>query len=205
MQDCSGVLNYTICSLEAGIGDYDVQVENNKIKMNSLGTPELVSLLDNPVNRTYNQYITGHLSTLAPVVVLLDNWYSGMICYYKTKEWVDSIWGGSHLTLDTYQDPYTVNAACPSYQDPHEDVMKSLTRLIVYMAAYTNGLHSKALYPQHNLDEDLAVKSEVMAYRTGNQNVYHTEYKFFVAAAVIELVCIALVVPTYWGWWKLGR
>lgn len=27
----------------------------------------------------------------------------------------------------------------------------------------------------------------------------------YIAAAIVELVCILLVLPTYWGWWKLGR
>lgn len=30
-------------------------------------------------------------------------------------------------------------------------------------------------------------------------------FRFFVAAAVVELLCIALVAPTYWGWWRIGR
>lgn len=199
-------MKYTICSLEAGIGDYNVQVENDRIKMNSLGAPKLVSLLENPVNQTYDHYLTSHLSTLAPIVAILDPWLSGFITFYKYKEFANSLWGGSRWTMEVYEDPDTVGLACPSYLDTHEDVMKAMTKMIVYMATYTNGLHAKALLPHRRMNADLlAEKSEITGYKVGNHNVYNTEYQFFVISAVIEVVCIALVAPTYWGWWKLGR
>lgn len=44
-----------------------------------------------------------------------------------------------------------------------------------------------------------------MGRLTGTESVYHTDYRFFAAAIIVELVCVALVAPTYWNWWKLGR
>ena len=33
----------------------------------------------------------------------------------------------------------------------------------------------------------------------------HADRCRFLAAALLELICIGLVLPTYVGWWKLGR
>lgn len=54
--------------------------------------------------------------------------------------------------------------------------------------------HSK--YPTH-----ATTTGEV----TGVRSVFRTTYAYFAGAVVLELMCICLIAPTYWGWWKLGR
>lgn len=54
-------------------------------------------------------------------------------------------------------------------------------------------------------DKDAQVRRLVEAQPSGQTNTYHTDYSYFVAASVLELVCIILIAPTYWGWWRIGR
>lgn len=42
-------------------------------------------------------------------------------------------------------------------------------------------------------------------FQYGDQNVFQTNYWWFTAAAVLEVMCIACILPTYWGWRRLGR
>lgn len=60
-------------------------------------------------------------------------------------------------------------------------------------------------YLESRIDLGLPVHRTVTGYRTGNHAVFHTEYVYFIAAAVVEFLCLACILPTYWGWWKLER
>lgn len=55
------------------------------------------------------------------------------------------------------------------------------------------------------MDPDLPIHYPTTGYLKGDHNVFQTNYYYFLAAAIVELVCIAFVAPTYWGWWKIGR
>ena len=52
---------------------------------------------------------------------------------------------------------------------------------------------------------DSRVRSVVEAQPSGQISMYHTDYSWFIAAAVLELVCIVLILPMYRGWWTIGR
>lgn len=60
-------------------------------------------------------------------------------------------------------------------------------------------------YLETHMDPGWAVNIITIGTVTGNHNVYHSDFAFFIAAAVVEIACILLIVPTYWGWWRLGR
>ena len=67
-----------------------------------------------------------------------------------------------------------------------------------------------AQYPVHDelvnaMDPDLPVNRTVLGDVQGTHETFETNLKWFAAALAVELTCIALVLPTYWGWWKLGR
>lgn len=168
--DCKDAfLNYTICTLEAVIGDYDALVEHSKVKMNYLGTPELVELIDNAVNHTHDHHIDAHLSTLAPVVYLVEKWYEGLVAFFGYgEEKTGLLWAGSQVASPVFQDPQSAEYECPTYIDPRNDVLASMSKLMVFMSAYTNGLHWKDKFDGR---DDLAVKSQVMGSLDGPQNV----------------------------------
>lgn len=46
------------------------------------------------------------------------------------------------------------------------------------------------------MDPDTPAQTTVEGYPFGKEDVFRTHYGFFVAAAVVELVCILLVAPT---------
>lgn len=42
------------------------------------------------------------------------------------------------------------------------------------------------------------INTTITGHRVGNHEVFRTDYWFFLGAALVELVCICLVAPTYW-------
>ena len=39
----------------------------------------------------------------------------------------------------------------------------------------------------------------------GDHTVYVTDYTYFGGAVLVELICILVILPIYWGYWTLGR
>lgn len=60
-------------------------------------------------------------------------------------------------------------------------------------------------YLATSMDPGWPVDTTTTGTVTGDHNVYHSDFHFFIAAAVVEITCILLIAPTYWGWWRLGR
>lgn len=60
-------------------------------------------------------------------------------------------------------------------------------------------------FVQSGLDPGLPVNTTTTGYRIGHHNVFHTDLRWFAAAAAVEIFCIALILPTYFGYWRLGR
>lgn len=115
------------------------------------------------------------------------------------------------LFVSTRSGPYsailqfqTDKATCPSYRDPRLTVMASLNTLMFGVggaAALSYGAEDlEAL-----MDAGLSVRKTVVGNVEGDHTVFHSSYAFFVAAVVVQAATIAMVVPTYWGWWRLGR
>ena len=65
----------------------------------------------------------------------------------------------------------------------------------VYTGAFATRYRTIPESPKDK-DADLAVHTLVTGYPSGQTDVFHTEYSFFAAAAIVELVCILLIAPT---------
>ena len=200
LKGCEGDLNYTICTLEPGIGLYDVTVDDGLAKLDAPYSPELVAMANNTaVDNTVEPSIAGHTSTLAGIVNQAWVRYDSLLAFYPKGKVADNFFF-SDLALEQFIKPSTELDQCQSYIDPREEVMTSLNKLMVYMGAYsaTGGVGGDAYMPyvKANMDAGVHVKNTVTGYRQGSHNVFQTNYYFFLAAAIIEFVCIALIAPT---------
>ena len=200
-RDCAGTLYYTACTLESAIGEYDISITGENAILDSPGTPTIIALANNTrVNRTLDSEIPAYHSTLGGITALhMDTWESMMAYYMRDGEAV-----GTSYNENIY-DQYILDpmSKCASFRDPFEDTMASLNKAMVYAGALA-ALKDPS-YLEQNMDPGLSANTTTTGYLVGDHNVFHTDYWFFLAAAIVEVVCIALVAPTYWGWWKLGR
>lgn len=74
--------------------------------------------------------------------------------------------------------------------------------------AATQGIASQngALQPPFPVQNpNFPVNTTTTGYNYGTRSVFHTDYAFFAGAIIVQAVCIVLIAPTYWGWWRLGR
>lgn len=198
--DCVGNISWTACTYEPAIGAYDVIVEAGLVQTDSLGAPTMVAVANNSAVEKLTRGV--HRSTLAGLVQLMfANWVS-TVDFYQGKD--GQMWVVDKLSLGALQFTLPNGQKCAnSYRDPHDEVYQSLNRLGFYTGALAAS--ENASYAASRMDAGLSVHSTATGYRIGPHNVFHTDYWFFLVAALVDLVCITLVAPTYWGWWRLGR
>jgi hypothetical protein len=201
--DCVGTLTYTACTLESAIGEYDVVVKNNQLLMQNLENPRIVARANNTaVDNAYDPISASHKSTLGAVAAFAFAKWDTSYVLFGSEDGASRVYLGS----DIGQFEYNGENTCPSFHDPQQAVLKDLNKLMVLsgsLAASQNASYQATL--QSRLDPGLQFNTTATGYVRGTQPVFDTDYWFFFAAALVEVICIALVAPTYWGWWTIGR
>jgi hypothetical protein len=200
--DCVGTYKSTACTLESAIGEYDITITDGKAVLDSPGEPTIIAISNNtsPSN-VFDADNGGYNSTLAGIVAFhWDRWESFVSLFN-----VNGSMSGGELNTEAYsQFSIPGDPLCPSFEDPMPAMIASLNKLMVYTGAVAAGMESAAAV-EEKLDNGVQVHSEVVGTHVQNLNVYHTDYRWFVGAVILELACLCLIAPLYWGWWRLGR
>lgn len=197
MRSCSnGTLHYTICELRSGIGAYGVDIIDNNIQMKSLPTPRFEALSNNThVNSTFADLtLRLHSSTLGGLVYMSwQKWVSTLFRYFEDRQ-VQFIYESTSLPYSLAIKPDTFNAECVSFLNLTDDVLSSLNNLAVRLGAHA------AKHPgppdKMRMDPGLSLHTKASGHVVGQEDKYHTNYRFFAAAALVEILCIALILPT---------
>lgn len=198
-RDCNTTLTLDTCFLEAGIGEFDVVIEGNEIDMTTLGTPRLVALSNNTdVDHGFDKVTGYHPSTLGGVVAMMLASWDTFVSSYKVPGRPPVEEESSTMVVELYQNK---GAVCQSFRNPRSDYMASLNKLMVYFGSLAgrnivNNAEALDSTGVGQMDPDTPAVTTVEGYPFGKQDVFRTHYGFFVAAAVVELVCILLVAPT---------
>lgn len=54
-------------------------------------------------------------------------------------------------------------------------------------------------------DPRLTFQRKLTEILLGRLHVFRTSFWYFLGAALLEMLCISLMFPTHFGWWRLGR
>jgi hypothetical protein len=203
-QDCVGTLNVTVCSLVPAVGEYNLSISQNLSLLEAPAHPRIVMLANNAyVNRTIDPTFGAYPSTLGGIVDMNSQMSSSMIAAYRENGRV------AYMTLAErmyIQFQYgKSDCGLTSFSDPFEYMMAYLNKAMVYAGALAATKERSFL--EQRMDPGLVdqVNTTVIGTPTGDHNVFHTDYWFFFAAALVEVVCVICISPTYWKWWELGR
>jgi hypothetical protein len=90
------------------------------------------------------------------------------------------------------------------WTDPLPDMLQDLNTLMFRAGIYVGSASSSFALPEQ-LHVKSTLNTTVTGHQIGSQTVFRTNFYFFLAAALLELFCICLVLPTYYGCWRLGR
>jgi hypothetical protein len=85
-----------------------------------------------------------------------------------------------------------------SWTDPTDHILSTLNQI-----AFRISLQA-ATYPFRNTNAPPAPQAIPMV-ETTNINVFHSEHKYMIAMIVLTVFFMGLILPTFGGWWELGR
>ena len=187
-------------------------VRDDALTLLNAKSPAVVALSNNTViDWTWNSREQWYNSSLAGLVMLSSAKWESYVVSSREKnapQGSKPVSTAAGSAADAYRDYKDYKAGeCMSYLDPQDDVLEDLNRLMFY-AGYVAGTRSDdklAAWFISQLEPGLEANPSVVGYLTGSENVYQTNLRWFAAAAGLEVVCIAMILPTFIGWWRLGR
>ncbi|KAK5172795.1 uncharacterized protein LTR77_002915 [Saxophila tyrrhenica] len=199
--ECTGEMKYSACTLRAAIGEYDATLRGDNLTLDN-GSPRILTVANNTrVNRRTNQHSGGQPSTLAAISFLIRLKWEGYALQYKFGSGITSMSAGAGAEL-MYAGSYS-HATCATYANPQDDVLQFVNRAMVYLGAAA--AQRDSTYLQTHMDAGTTANRTTSGFVQGDHNVYSTDLSWFIAASLVEMACIALIFPTYWGFWRLGR
>ncbi|PQE06655.1 hypothetical protein CJF31_00009801 [Rutstroemia sp. NJR-2017a BVV2] len=211
--DCTGTLVTRSCFLAPATMRYPVKITNNTLTLGDV-------LADGKV-KSYQPVAWGvprgdgygetNYWTIGGIFLAARNLFSsnatytngGTIGIYPT--FPDTL---SNQFIDLQKTPVStpltdspnlaVPGMCQNWTDPTSYILNQLNSIAFRVSL------SAADYPYRNTTDPPAPQIVPMQQTTKN-NVYHSDYRFLVAGAVLVAICTLFVTPTYIGWSKLGR
>lgn len=204
-EDCAGELTVHMCSLRPGTGLYDVDVHGNMTRITRIPESQDVrSTGEYPVNHTIVPDWGLYPSSLAMIVAVLYQAWEGYYAMDNTDDFISGLaWGV--LPFDLYGTGW--EGLCYNWMDPMDDIIDNANRLLFIsgMIAAQDKLLNSTSHGSGGEIGNQRVGTAVWGSHAGTESVFRTEYVYFIAAAIVEIVCIILILPMYWRFWSMGR
>ena len=85
-----------------------------------------------------------------------------------------------------------------SWTDPTNDILSALNQIAFRVSIEAAGF-------EYRNTSNPPAPQVIMMQATSNVNVFHSEHKYLIAMIFLTIFFMALVIPTFVGWWELGR
>lgn len=199
--DCLGNISFHSCNYESAIGEYDVLISHGEVHFESLGSPKFIAKANNTaVDHGWDATLNGHPSTLAGLAALMFFRWDAYVEIFRRKSGHVQMIGIGGLDITQFMKPKS--GKCATFRDTHQEVYESLNLLAVNIG-WLSASHN-ASYTLSHMDDGLHPHTTIIGSLHGSHSVFHTDYWYFLGAVLVEIGCICLVAPTYWGWYVLG-
>jgi hypothetical protein len=178
-------------------------------------TPTIVALSNTTRSKIdWNPQYAWHPSALAGITSLAAEKWAGIAAWaFDPTTGYDGpilysfgAMNGVYKNSNDYN--VSINATeCVSYLNPREDVIEDMNKLLFYVGYITGTRAAEPLKARFisQLDPGLEINPTVTGHIYGHRNLYKTNLRWLAAAAGVEVLCMALVLPTFIVWWRLGR
>ena len=94
---------------------------------------------------------------------------------------------------------------CEGFTDPTATVRGGLNELAFRVGAKCAVEMLRHTTLKATLDPGVETMQRVVGFQSGTHSVYKTDFIYFICAALLEVVCITMILPLYWDFWRLGR
>lgn len=202
-QDCQGNFTFSNCTFIPAVLEYEIAIENGMV---TYEPPAIVhsSFADNYCSNYSVLAYSGFMSIMLP-----NTFSNGSLGHWDPA----FIPPGAHPI--EVADTQTFNSFSWSYVDmiagSDECTMRTRDPMDDIIAQYNDVLFRAGLLAGSwaNITEllplsSLPVHQSVSATQIKEMNVFKSDLRWFLGAAAIQILTVVLIVPAFWGWWKIG-
>ncbi len=197
--DCEGLFTFKNCTLVPAVLDYDVTVKNNIVTYSPpTERSHVVAISGGYCQNSTVLAVMGFTSMMQPYITAngsLGRWYNLLgdseehpIETYNTQTFTS--FSMSYLDITPGTDACTITT-----RDPYSDIVDAFNDLLFRSGVY---LGKQANLPDL-VDEPFPVRQTMRASLTRDQNVFHSDFHWFAAAAAVQILAVLLILPAYWG------
>ncbi|MCJ1434999.1 hypothetical protein MMC27_004369 [Xylographa pallens] len=204
--NCSGTFYTTICTLTEAVVEYQVSLVNESVALASTATNLIVVAIGNSTSDVVGGYDAGQNVTLGGFSLAGNDLFGA----HTSQSFVGAAGLFQLNDLDTFASQYIVNFEfvenCQyTWKDPTDDILLALHEIMFRTAISAANVSAFSIIstPQGNLT--LPTNMTIPALQTFAQNVYSSHFAFLGGALTVMALGIASVLPTFNGWWHLGR
>lgn len=207
--NCGGTLVFRSCKLRSATLSYPITLRNSTLELGNITEDARVKSFQPAGNNSvsidggsdFDRWTIGGMYLAA----------SSLFSSNATYSWIGPL--GNVLTLpDTLSSQFLETSVgndtlyglgmpqpCSSnWSDPTNHILSALNQI-----AFRVSVHAAA-FPYRNTTAPLPPRMITMQ-EARTVNVYKSVYKYLAASTVLTVVCVILVLPTFLGWWELGR
>lgn len=207
----SGNLTVMTCDFRPAVADYSALLNRNGSIEVDYAKPAFVAWANNTSNfvgRTdVEQEINSTLAGVARTLQVLYDQVSALAIMTQNGE-----------TVITYRQPTQFSESLvingeeldssqehlPLYRQPFDKLRAAMNEIV-----FRTAIHARKSFDDDTLlgwmDPGLTLPSTLNAKRVDLIPKHMINWWFFWGAAILQMICIALVARMYWGFWKLGR
>ncbi|KAK5172819.1 uncharacterized protein LTR77_002939 [Saxophila tyrrhenica] len=206
-ESCVGSWNYTTCTYISAIGEYDLVVEGDEIKLSTdLSAVKISALANNTAVTGTNQ---SHPSTLAGAALAGILQFSTVAALANIDNVSVSMHspGNSWFAFQHIENWEALNdgsACAPIWRDPTKEILSGLNEVLFRAGVYV-AAHLDEAWLRERLDPGLETSYNTTGSASVEINVFHSDFRYFSAAAVVQAITVAVVAYTFYGYWRLGR
>jgi hypothetical protein len=202
-KDCQGSFSFSNCTMMPAVLEYDITIEDDRITYEP-PTDMGSTLAENYCSSYSVLAYSGFLSIMLP-----NTFANGSL-----GRWNPALLAPGQHPLEV-ADTQTFNSFSWSYMDitPGSDACILSTRdpMNDVIAQYNDVLFRAGLLAGSwtNITDTLPrssfpVRQNVSASMMREENVFDSDFRWFLGAASIQIMTVLLILPSYWGWWKIG-
>jgi hypothetical protein len=215
-QSCATQVNRTVCYLASATGRYQVRVEDEDISLLD-PQPKITAEANNGAitNHTISRYNLQNGngqstvdSTLAGIANIMSPKFWSTFWYVQRP---DPEYLYPNLLGDANYYSLQIRATNPGwaclpdlFDDPRQMVYNELHQLM-FRAGVHYGQNFEHLHLRVPSDRDMKFNQTMTSTSSNRIENFRTDFAYFEAAAVLEVLTILTIGFTFWGYWRLGR
>lgn len=204
--DCKGSFVTKNCTLTESIVDYQLSLVNNTVTLNNPDINLHVVSKGNSTPDIMGGYMPGENITLGGFALAgADLFTSNTSLRFVGAAGMWQVEG-----FNTFASQYIVNATylgnCQfGWKDPTDDILSALHEIMFRTALKASNAADSVFVQNGQGNHTFHTKQTLQATQTSVQNVFLSHFGYLGGALAVMTLGVLSVLPTFNGWWHLGR